>query len=871
MGMTRYSFAEGMKSAMLSNPTMTQTDLYNSADVIASKTEVTPLLCFGFGQIYANKVTSENDVKNIKLDRGDAYRFCFGQAMDGDAISSANTRMQTAYNVFGVDIVDTEKAPTMAQDDTVLVGQKAIFTFTAAEGACTDGSDFADSINKVVVKDSNGTEKILTEDQYETSYNRLQKEDGSYYYIGVLTIKEGIFDKAGNYTVTVSADTYENAQATVEVQESKQAPVLKSNKVTLRYTTDPLTIKVTDGTTNWANNIQKITIIDAAGNEKVLDSEQYEVTDSAISLIRTEEDPIMSVSTADRTAEYKIKVEAVGYTTLEDTLTATMYGANSFQVRVVDSNGNVVKTRTFTMNEIKELSDKNDAYYNTICGMTGIRTFKANGISLSKLLETAGVTFGEGMTLKLRTNDSAESENDSTTDNAYFRLGSFTYEDLIGTDRYYFSGIFNDDTLKNTLLTGSKFGDDVKSALAAAEKEKVEPMFAYNYVEKVYRSTDGANLTEDSYNSLVGTENAFRFLFGIAMDPKDSSKISGTTTTWSASYAVFGIDIVDPSYDEMVPVTKYEAYTDHAKSDDYVSGDDTQSLHVSFTFAQKMKIVDKDALLAEMQFSLGGNPLSAEKNVVLDAKLSEDGKTLDITASGWFAAFSGKFQSVGKWNNLVSVEDGTPANAEIAFYVPNGLKTVTVEQNVAAENKNASVVTQIVAPENTTRGMVHLLLLKNGRPAVETNAHGGTAVGHFHNYMTMTAADFVKNTVDALQEALGDAYTVTAEDDKLTISATTSQPGDVLELHILSYLNTDNQNVNKTELDTVLKEIENLDVSAYTKETMELLNAQVAFAQIVQTSEYYSQEDVDLIVEKLLEAKKALKGIESVDNPSIAI
>ncbi len=200
---------------MLENPDMTQTDLYSSETVIKSGTDggvVSPLLCFGFGQIYANDVKTSEDVSNIAMSRADAYRFCFGQALDENGnISSANTRMQTAYNVFGIDVVDTEKAPAIALEDSAFVGESAVFTLTA-DSIFTDGSDFADNISEVTLALPGGTEKVLTSEQYETGYRRMTADDGSRYYIGTLTLAEGVLDTIGDYQITVKASTYQDVR-----------------------------------------------------------------------------------------------------------------------------------------------------------------------------------------------------------------------------------------------------------------------------------------------------------------------------------------------------------------------------------------------------------------------------------------------------------------------------------------------------------------------------------------------------------------------------------------------------------------------------------------------------------------------------------
>ncbi|MBO5461308.1 MAG: bacterial Ig-like domain-containing protein [Ruminococcus sp.] len=767
-----------------------------------------------------------------------------GSMVNGTLTLSGVTVGQTTVTIKAslCDWITTEKTYTVKVIELSDLGVESPKTDYYA------GDSFDTTGMAVKAKYTDGSEAEVTDYKVEPS--------------GALTVEDKkvtISYTEGEITKTAEVDINVNL---------KPAPTLGAATVKLRYTGDPLSIKVTDGSEDWANSVNKVTIIDKDGNEKELTSEQYSVTKSAIKLNRTAEEPILSVTTAERSAEYKIKVEADGYEALEGTFSAVMQGANSFQVRLVDGEGNVKESYSFTKEEIIALSDMQDAYYNTACTMRGITTFKAKGISLDKLLDETGIEFKKGMTLQLRTNDSAVSENDSTTDNAYYSNGTFTYENLVGQSRYYFPELFTNTALKETVLNAGKFDDTVKTALGSSEKTEVSPMFAYEYAERVYR-TSSESLANDAYDSLLGTENAFRFLYGLAMNAEDSAKVADETTTWSASYYVFGIDIIDPEYKEKTSVVNYEARTDHAKGTDYVEGDDTQTLYVDLTFAEEMKIVDKAELIDELTLSLGGRALSDQTGVTLDVALSEDGKTLKLTASGWFAAFSGKFVSTGTLRNLVTADESKYADANVSFYVPDGVETVIKEQVMADEETNASVTTQIVAPDHSTRGMVHFVLLKNGEPVGEVNEHGGNAVGHFHNYMTMTAADLVKNSLSTIQEGLGEEYTVTAEGDVITITAANSEPGDVLEFHIVSYLNTNNQNVDKAELKALVEEIESMDMSVYTDESAAALKNQTAIAKVDLTTGYYAQTDIDQAVARLQAAKDALvkKAVDdSTDN-----
>lgn len=246
MGMPRYSFAQGMADAMKKNPNSTQSDLYNSPEVIASGKAggvVSPLLCFGFGQEYANsdKIVSGNGISDIELSRSSAYRFCFGQALDtneakAEVISSANTRMQTAYNVFGIDIWDGQSAAVNTKG-TYHIREKAKFTVAPAEGGA---KEVLGHIQKVALAKEGGEEKELTAADYTTV------SDGIELHADVIT-------DPGTYTIKLKAENYYLAERTFEVgAERKKAAYSKGDDIS--------------GTVFYI-------AVDADGNGKVTDEE----------------------------------------------------------------------------------------------------------------------------------------------------------------------------------------------------------------------------------------------------------------------------------------------------------------------------------------------------------------------------------------------------------------------------------------------------------------------------------------------------------------------------------------------------------------------------------------------------------------------
>ena len=848
MGTPRYSFAKGMEAAMLKNPEMTQSDLYASQEVVQSGKDggiVSPLLCFGFGQIYANEVKEEGDVSNIEMSRKDAYRFCFGQALDENGnISNANTRFQTAYNVFGIDVVDAEDITLKAEGTHPAYEAVKI---TADDPAVSDTSAFFDNVTSVKLTDPNGNTTTLDESQYTVSYERV---NGS--YVDYLLIHSDVTTVPGKYTATISADSFNDGVATFDVTEAT-APVITgfnvdnaehddadaemnqqiiatidfnraikitdadnvlddldilisngnvkntarvvkaevnpnnnkqlvitmtsngwaavysgklninaseagikhivgvngneavkwtdietyvtlgiklSNKATAGTDTTAASTVVTvdhkanmrgmyhvlflsngkpildvdqtsfyggevtshahafytsitkeaiaknvatafnnaaqeqgkeytatynedDTFTVTANNAtkgEKITVVMFEGNsdytvdallrqavatakselatsngfaedqvnavnEAITNAENLIGTqpsmqaqadvkaalkaataklydekvpslkpgrDGSISAIKTGvgtvsfgfddyselwKGAISSVTVDDtvltskqytvdengiaidstvfakaKRASYKLVISAKHYADVTADVTVNDYGAENFYVRMVDEDGNVLQSKAYTKEEMIQMSDQKDKYYQTVCGMRGITSFKADGIYVEDLLKNAGIAFGPGMTFKLRTNDNATTGNDPVDENAYYSRAEFSYESLMG-DRYAFPEIYTNADLKDKLLAAGRFDETMRTLLGTSNKESVRPMIAYQYVENIYRN-DQSDLKDAQYSDLIANERGFRFLLGVAMDKDNADMIAGDVTTWAASYCAFGFDVV---------------------------------------------------------------------------------------------------------------------------------------------------------------------------------------------------------------------------------------------------------------------------------------------------------------------------------------
>jgi len=315
-----------------------------------------------------------------------------------------------------------------------------------------------------------------------------------------------------------------------------------------------------------------------------------------------------------------------------------------------------------------------------------------------------------------------------------------------------------------------------------------------------------------------------------------------------------------------VYVEDVNAWTTHSDPMvDESTGTDTQVLHVELTFSEAVSITDRDALMAEMALTLGSASLPAPS----DVSLSADGRTLSITVEGWYAAYSGYFEISDTWDNLVSVS-GASVDPATGFFVSGGVTTSVVEQVIADENKNASVTTQIITDENCTRSMVHLLLLVNGQP-VQLTGYGATATGHYHNYLTLTSAEFASLSAGYLTKMIGGDngdYTVTYEEgsDEVTITAKSSNPGDILELHVMSYLNDGTKTIDASALNAEIEKDSDISAADYSEEKYTVYADALAKAKLAASdTTWYAQTDIDALAEQLAAAREAL-DTDDTDN-----
>lgn len=336
--------------------------------------------------------------------------------------------------------------------------------------------------------------------------------------------------------------------------------------------------------------------------------------------------------------------------------------------------------------------------------------------------------------------------------------------------------------------------------------------------------------------------------------------VTASLCDWVSTNKTYTVKVKD-----VVEVADFDAYTDHdgVPIPELAMGEsqtDTQTAYVTLRFPEAMKIVDKEALTAEMMntVKLASQKLGGRMGSIKNVELAEGGKALRFELSGWVAPFNGKITSEGVWENLTTEDSSKLAKSDMALTLPTGVETKIVDQVIADENTPASVTTRIITPKSTTRGMVHLILLKNGQPAAALNNHGAHVVAHYHNYMALNAEKFSSMVPGWWNMGdLKDDYTLTVDGDVLTITAKDSQPGDVLEFHVSSYLNSGSKDIDSTELKAVIEKAKKADKSKYTEENYRKLQKMITLGELVtKDTTYYAQTDIDDMTARINEAGK---------------
>lgn len=367
----------------------------------------------------------------------------------------------------------------------------------------------------------------------------------------------------------------------------------------------------------------------------------------------------------------------------------------------------------------------------------------------------------------------------------------------------------------------------------------------------------GAPEAAAEVGTAVGSKADGKITLTAAATGEAKITVTASLCDWVSTTKTYTVKVID-----IVEIASFDAYTDHdgvevPSLSMSTSKTDTQTVYVTLRFAEKMAIRDKDALTQEIAksttFGMGSRRI---ENVALDS----DGKTLTFEVSGWTAAISGRIAISGTWENLTTADGSKTASIAVSEIVSTGVETKVIDQVIADEDTPASVSTKIIAPDSTTRGMVHLVLLKNGQPAVAVNVNGGHVTAHYHDYMALDAEKFSSMIPGWWgMGTLKDDYELSVDGDVLTITAKDSQPGDVLEFHVSSYLNNGSKAafIDATELNAVIEKAKNVDKSRYTEENYSKLQEMITLGEVVaKDTTYYAQTDVDDMTARINEAGK---------------
>lgn len=341
------------------------------------------------------------------------------------------------------------------------------------------------------------------------------------------------------------------------------------------------------GGQDWIDQVESVKL-----NDKVLEKDTDYSFDSGMLKIKSLVFDTPGQTTA-KTTNYTVTIESKGYATVTQEVTVTYNGSASFTVRLLDKDGNVRKSKTFTEAEIRAFSENPETggkgvMYSTACSMTGSRAFKGDGAYLSALIADAGFVEGkdfnpETTKAKFRTNDSNDETdlNDDPSVDSYFNMITTDYTELMA-DRYYFQDLYNHETeLWKTYKAGEEVDQNnsaavaehnlkLRKAMADSNKVLVKNMIAYQFVEDPNVDFDDEPLTNVPYDENLKADKCFRFLLGTSMVEENGETLSSTlNTTMRATYQLYGIDLVDSSYsdDENAKDVEFDVTPESAEID----------------------------------------------------------------------------------------------------------------------------------------------------------------------------------------------------------------------------------------------------------------------------------------------------------------
>ena len=321
--------------------------------------------------------------------------------------------------------------------------------------------------------------------------------------------------------------------------------------------------------------------------------------------------------------------------------------------------------------------------------------------------------------------------------------------------------------------------------------------------------------------------------------------------------------VLDVSAADQVPqTTGWSASTNH--SGEVRNGTDDQYITMTVTFDQEIRIIDNQRAYDEFSVMLNNKiditsqpAFTNGEDWPVYGSLSsgDDMKSVVFDLHYGYAPYASRLTIIprGQVTQITGV-DGTPVEwKDVDLYFSNGVTFTTVSQVVGNTEKQipASVTTRIHAPADSTRMMIHVLLLKNGQSARETDSYGSNLTTHFHDYLTLTAAGYANLLPGWFNNAFGKDYDILVNGEEVTVTSKTVSEGEVLDMRTFSYPQDRDTHADKTALSAAIQRGKSIDASVYTVSSYQKMKDQLYRAIAVEQSIYYLQEEVDTVTEKL--------------------
>ena len=576
------------------------------------------------------------------------YRLLFGMTLDedGNATDEATT-FSNCYAVFGIDIIADESA--ISEDGPGL----------EADDGGDDGGDDGDADADADADAANGIDLGLAVDMGDEGWESTYTAMGRY--------PQGM----------VRFSLYPSDDALADYQEA-----LGDSSITTEEMLQ-----------DWIDGITSVSIDGVQLDDKAFDEWKSELTNAAddagkllyyeakassscarlylpVALFDTDQ----SVNITDTKT---IVIRSEGFATVSDQVTYRNMGSDSITVRVIDEDtSEVLYSYTFDDEDLKALPTQERYLTTANCGMAGLRTFCSEGVLLTDLLDAAGVEFGEGMTLRMRTNDCLEEDangDEDTVEDGYYSKGTFSYEYLM-EDRYCYANMWDDETTYEELDGRTVYDvlSDVGADWSICEytdalfeilgegAEQVEPLISWASRQGVigWGGVDPSTLDYDGYSD----QGNYNLVFGMELD--EDGKATDETTTYSNCGLIFGIDIIadeDAIAEDAPGLSEEEDDADGARS--YFT-DVPESASGLYYFDAVYALADLGYITGNVDGSYGiGEDMTRAQFVTILWRMAcpEDYEAYEYDA--------------GNESGLSDVADGKYYTAAINWAVENGVVT----------------------------------------------------------------------------------------------------------------------------------------------------------------------------------------------------